>query len=80
MREQHLGSLEGRAYEETRAEAEQHDWSDPELPMAGGESVGAVRRRPRPSSCPRSTPTWPPSRSATATRSAPPSPTSRDTR
>jgi probable phosphoglycerate mutase len=22
-----------------------HDWSDPELPIAGGESVGQVRRR-----------------------------------
>lgn len=45
LREQHLGSLEGRAYEESWAQAELHDWSDPELPMAGGESVGAVRRR-----------------------------------
>ena len=45
LREQHLGSLEGRAYEDSWAHAESHDWSDPELPMAGGESVGAVRRR-----------------------------------
>lgn len=45
LREQHLGSLEGRGYEETWAEAERHDWSDPELPLAGGESVADVRRR-----------------------------------
>ena len=45
LREQHLGSLEGRAYEDSWAQAELHDWSDPELPMAGGESVAAVRRR-----------------------------------
>ena len=45
LREQHLGSLEGRAYEDSWAQAELHDWSDPELSMAGGESVGAVRRR-----------------------------------
>lgn len=45
LREQHLGSLEGRAHEDSWAQAELHDWSDPELPMAGGESVGAVRRR-----------------------------------
>lgn len=45
LREQDLGSLEGRAYEDSWAHAESHDWSDPELPMAGGESVAAVRRR-----------------------------------
>ena len=45
LREQHLGTLEGRAYEDSWAQAELHDWSDPELSMAGGESVGAVRRR-----------------------------------
>lgn len=45
LREQHLGALEGRPYEESWAQADLHDWSDPELPMAGGESVGAVRRR-----------------------------------
>lgn len=45
LREQHLGALEGRAYEDSWAQAELHDWSDPELPMAGGESVAAVRRR-----------------------------------
>ncbi|WP_165807153.1 histidine phosphatase family protein [Nocardioides currus] len=45
LREQHLGSLEGLRYEESWAHAELHDWTDPELPMAGGESVAAVRRR-----------------------------------
>lgn len=45
LREQHLGELEGRSYEESWAWAELHDWSDPELPLAGGESVGQVRRR-----------------------------------
>lgn len=45
LREQHLGELEGRGYEDSWARAELHDWSDPELPLAGGESVGQVRRR-----------------------------------
>ena len=45
LREQHLGELEGRGYDETWARAELHDWSDPELPVAGGESVAQVRRR-----------------------------------
>ena len=45
LREQHLGDLEGRSYEESWQHAEQHDWSDPELPVAGGESVAQVRRR-----------------------------------
>lgn len=45
LREQHLGELEGRRYEDSWAHAELHDWSDPELPMAGGESVAQVRRR-----------------------------------
>lgn len=45
LREQHLGSLEGLAYEDSWAQAELHDWTDPELPMSGGESVAAVRRR-----------------------------------
>lgn len=45
LREQDLGSLEGCGYEDSWARAEQHDWSDPELPMAGGESVAQVRRR-----------------------------------
>jgi probable phosphoglycerate mutase len=45
LREQHLGDLEGLGYEESWAHAAEHDWSDPELPMAGGESVGQVRRR-----------------------------------
>lgn len=37
LREQHLGELEGRSYEHSWAQSELHDWSDPELPMAGGE-------------------------------------------
>lgn len=45
LREQHLGSLEGLPYEDSWAQAELHDWTDPELPLAGGESVAAVRRR-----------------------------------
>lgn len=45
LREQHLGALEGMTYEESWAHAERHDWSDPELPVAGGESVADVRRR-----------------------------------
>ena len=38
LREQHLGDLEGRTYVETWSAAERHDWSDPHLPVAGGES------------------------------------------
>lgn len=45
LREQHLGALEGRSQADSWAQAELHDWSDPELPIAGGESVGQVRRR-----------------------------------
>lgn len=45
LREQHLGELEGRGYDETWQQAERHDWSDPELPVAGGESLAQVRRR-----------------------------------
>ena len=45
LREQHLGTLEGRSYEETWAAADQHDWSDPSLPVAGGESPAAVHAR-----------------------------------
>lgn len=45
LREQHLGELEGRGYEETWAAAEAHDWSDPSLPLAGGESLLAVHDR-----------------------------------
>jgi probable phosphoglycerate mutase len=39
LREQHLGTLEGRGYDETWAAAEEIDWSDPTLPVAGGESL-----------------------------------------
>jgi probable phosphoglycerate mutase len=45
LREQHLGELEGCSYEESLARAELHDWSNPDLPLAGGESAGQVRRR-----------------------------------
>lgn len=45
LREQHLGSLEGMSHEDSWAQAALHDWSDPELPIAGGESVEQVRRR-----------------------------------
>lgn len=45
LREQHLGALEGRGYDETWAVAEDHDWSDPALPVAGGESLLDVHRR-----------------------------------
>jgi probable phosphoglycerate mutase len=45
LREQHLGELEGLGHEESWARAEEHDWTDPELPVAGGESVADVRRR-----------------------------------
>lgn len=45
LREQHLGSLEGQGYEETWAAADAHDWSDPTLPVAGGESLMDVHDR-----------------------------------
>lgn len=45
LREQHLGELEGRGYDETWAAAAEHDWSDPTLPLAGGESLIDVRDR-----------------------------------
>ncbi|MGN6722029.1 MAG: histidine phosphatase family protein [Marmoricola sp.] len=45
LREQHLGVLEGRTYEETWAAADALDWSDPEAAVEGGESMSAVRRR-----------------------------------
>lgn len=45
LREQHLGRLEGRSYEETWAVADDLDWSDPEAPIEGGESLMAVLRR-----------------------------------
>lgn len=45
LREQHLGELEGRPYEETWAAAESLDWSDPTQPVAGGESVMDVYER-----------------------------------
>lgn len=45
LREQHLGRLEGRPYEETWAVADGLDWSDPETPIEGGESLMAVLRR-----------------------------------
>jgi probable phosphoglycerate mutase len=45
LREQHLGELEGRGYHETWAAADQHDWSDQTLPVAGGESLQDVYDR-----------------------------------
>jgi probable phosphoglycerate mutase len=45
LREQALGRLEGQGYEETWVAAEQHDWSDPTLPVAGGESPMDVHDR-----------------------------------
>jgi probable phosphoglycerate mutase len=45
LREQHLGSLQGRGYDETWAAAEAHDWSNPTLPVAGGESLQEVHDR-----------------------------------
>lgn len=45
LREQHLGSLQGRSYDETFAAAETMDWSDPTLPIAGGESLMDVYER-----------------------------------
>ncbi len=45
LREQHLGRLEGRPYEETWAAAEEHDWSDDDAPVGGGESARQVRQR-----------------------------------
>ena len=45
LREQDLGDLEGRGYEETWAAAEEIDWSDPTVPIAGGESLMAVYDR-----------------------------------
>jgi probable phosphoglycerate mutase len=45
LREQGLGRLEGRGYDETWAAAEEHDWSDPTLPVAGGESVAELHGR-----------------------------------
>lgn len=45
LREQHLGELEGRGYDETWVAAEAHDWSDPTLPVAGGESLMEVHDR-----------------------------------
>jgi probable phosphoglycerate mutase len=45
LREQHLGELQGRSYEETWAAAEVFDWSDPTQPIAGGESLMDVHDR-----------------------------------
>lgn len=45
LREQHLGDLQGRTYEETWAAAETFDWSDPTQSIAGGESLMEVYDR-----------------------------------
>ncbi len=38
LREQGLGLLEGRSYDETWAAVHRHDWSDPSLSLTGGGS------------------------------------------
>jgi probable phosphoglycerate mutase len=45
LREQSLGHLEGRPYEETWDAAAAIDWSDPSQPIAGGESLMDVYER-----------------------------------
>jgi broad specificity phosphatase PhoE len=45
LREHHFGDLEGRSYADTRAALAAHDWSDPHLPVAGGESPHQLRTR-----------------------------------
>ena len=45
LREQCLGDLEGRTYDETWAAADGIDWSDPTAPIAGGESLMDVYDR-----------------------------------
>jgi len=45
LREQHLGDLEGRSYEETWRVAETIDWTDPWSPVAGGECLMQVHER-----------------------------------
>lgn len=45
LREQALGRLEGLGYDETWAAAESHDWTDPTIPVAGGESVAHLTAR-----------------------------------
>jgi probable phosphoglycerate mutase len=45
LREQSLGTLEGLPYERSWALAGEHDWSDPGLPVAGGESWAQLTSR-----------------------------------
>jgi probable phosphoglycerate mutase len=45
LREQDLGELEGRSYDETWSAATEFDWSDPTQPIAGGESQRDVYHR-----------------------------------
>lgn len=45
LREQHLGDLEGRCFDETFAVADTVDWSTPDQPIAGGESLRQVYDR-----------------------------------
>ena len=47
LREQSLGVLEGRSYEQSWAVAAGTDWSDPTLPVGGGESLMQVYDRMR---------------------------------
>lgn len=45
LREMALGTLEGLSYEESWKVAEEHDWTDPDLAVAGGESPRRLQRR-----------------------------------
>jgi probable phosphoglycerate mutase len=45
LREQALGAFEGLSYDETMREAELLDWSDPDLPIGGGETAREVIER-----------------------------------
>lgn len=45
LREMALGDLEGCSYEETWRRGEEHDWSDPDLRVGGGESPREVHDR-----------------------------------
>ncbi len=45
LREQHLGELQGRSYDETWALAETVDWTDPTARVPGGETAGEVHAR-----------------------------------
>lgn len=42
LREHHLGTLEGLPHDQAWVAVADHDWSDPHLPVAGGESPHQV--------------------------------------